>query len=103
MFCLLTVRQLKPGSYEAFREAWQPAEFPSQFLRAYHLRNQEDPDEVASFGFFEATAEEVEQLRDDPAYMKIELDRMQRIAEFELAIKTNGVYEVVEEVLPPGR
>ncbi len=24
MMCLVTVRQIKPGSYEDFRKAWQP-------------------------------------------------------------------------------
>jgi hypothetical protein len=43
MLCFLTVRKLKPGSYEAFREAWDPGEdvpasFTEGFTRAYHLR-----------------------------------------------------------------
>ena len=103
MYCLLTVRQLKPGTYEDFRRAWEPERFPDPFVKAYLLRNQEDPDEVTSFGFFEASADEVEELRDDPEFTRIEVERMQRIAEFELAVKVNGVYEVAEEVVPPGR
>jgi hypothetical protein len=56
MLCFLTVRKLKPGSYESFREAWDPGEdvpagFTEGFTRAYHLRNLEDENEVISFGF----------------------------------------------------
>lgn len=104
MFCLLTVRQIKPGTYEQFREAWEPSSYPEPFVKAYVLRNMEDPDEVTSFGFFDVdTAEEVEAMRDNPEFMKIEMDRMSRIAEFEMAVKVNSIYEVAEEVVPPGR
>jgi hypothetical protein len=103
MYCLLTVRQIKPGSYEEFRKAWQPERFPDPFVKAYLLRNQEDPDEVTSFGFFDATPDEVEELRDDPVFMRVEADRMQRMSEFELDVKVNGIYEVAEEVVAPGR
>ena len=91
MYCLLTVRQLKPGTYEDFRRAWQPERFPDPFVKAYLLRNQEDPDEVTSFGFFDATAEEVENLRDDPEFARSEVGRMQRIAECGLGVRVNGI------------
>jgi hypothetical protein len=103
MYCLLTVRQIKPGSYDDFRKAWEPSRYPAPFVKAYLLRNQEDPDEVTSFGFFDATADEVEALRDDEEFMRLEVDRMQRISEFEVAVKVNGLYEVAEEVVPAGR
>lgn len=104
MYCLLTVRQIKPGTYEQFREAWEPARYPPPFVKAYLLRNMEDPDEVTSFGFFDVdTAEEVEEMRDNPEFMQIELDRMSRISQFEVAVKVNSIYEVAEEVVPPGR
>ena len=103
MYCLLTVRQIKPGTYEQFRQAWEPSRYPPPFVKAYLLRNQEDPDEVTSFGFFDASAEEVEALRDDPEFMQVEIDRMRAISEYEVAVKVNGLYEVAEEVVPPGR
>ena len=104
MYCLLTVRQIKPGTYEQFRKAWEPSSYPPPFVKAYLLRNMEDPDEVTSFGFFDVdTADEVEAMRDNPEFMQIEMDRMSRISEFEMAVKVNSIYEVAEEVLPPGR
>jgi hypothetical protein len=104
MYCLLTVRQIKPGTYDQFREAWEPSRYPAPFVKAYLLRNMEDPDEISSFGFFDVdTAEEVEAMRDNPEFMQIEMDRMSRISEFEMAVKVNSIYEVAEEVVPPGR
>ena len=104
MYCLLTVRQIKPGTYDEFRAAWEPSRYPPPFVKAYLLRNMEDPDEVTSFGFFDVeTAEEVEAMRDDEDFMRIEMDHMSRISAFELAVKVNSIYEVAEEVVPPGR
>jgi hypothetical protein len=104
MYCLLTVRQIKPGTYDQFRAAWEPSSYPAPFVKAYLLRNMEDPDEISSFGFFDVdTAEEVEEMRDNPEFMQIEMDRMSRISEFEMAVKVNSIYEVAEEVVPPGR
>jgi hypothetical protein len=31
----ITTRTIKPGSYEDFRRAWQPKDFPQGMLRAY--------------------------------------------------------------------
>jgi len=31
----ITTRRIRPGSYEDFRSAWRPTEFPEGMLRAY--------------------------------------------------------------------
>ncbi len=31
----ITTRRIKPGTYEEFRQAWQPKDFPAGMLRAY--------------------------------------------------------------------
>ncbi len=31
----ITTRRIKPGTYEDFRQAWQPKDFPAGMLRAY--------------------------------------------------------------------
>jgi hypothetical protein len=62
MLCALTVRKLKPGTFDQFREAFMgsegDAEMPagSQF---FMVRNTEDPDEVICFGLFNGTLEEL--------------------------------------------
>jgi DNA ligase D-like protein (predicted 3'-phosphoesterase) len=52
MHAFLTVRRLKSGSYEDWRKAWEPEEWPEGSERAYILRNVDDPDEVIAFGFY---------------------------------------------------
>lgn len=101
MLCALTVRRLKPGTYEDFRKAWQPDPWPPFLARAYLMRNQDDPDEVAAFGFIALDEDELDRLRDDPEFLRSEMGRMERIAQFEDAVLLNAVYEVTEEVQPP--
>ena len=103
MLCALTVRRLKPGSWEGFRAAWEPDPWPDGLTRAYHVRNTENPDEVTSFGFFDVTAEEAERLRDDPDFLRAEAARRERMAPFVEDLLVNGLFEVVEEVTPPDR
>jgi hypothetical protein len=69
MLCMLTVRHLKAGTDEAFREAWAPERWHHRMVRAYHLRNEDDPDRVVTLGFFEGSQEDLDAMRDDPAWM----------------------------------
>ena len=50
-YAALTVRKLKPGSYEEWRAAWEgdPENWPKG-IQAYILRNLNDPDEIIAFG-----------------------------------------------------
>jgi len=59
----LTVRRLKPGSYDDWRKAWEPDEWPDGSKRAYILRNVDDPDEVIAFGFYDR---DLAQARQEP-------------------------------------
>ena len=93
MLCFLTARRLKPGSFPAFREAWEPNEWDPRFVRAYHVRNLNDEDEVISFGLFDGTAEDYEAMPRDP-------DRVDRMTPFIEEILVDGVYEVIDEVTP---
>ena len=62
MMWLLTERWLTPGSFTAFRAAWEPQRQPEQLVRDYHLRDQGDPDHIISFGLFDLTAAEFDAL-----------------------------------------
>jgi hypothetical protein len=100
MIVALTVRRLRPGSYEQFRQAWEPEEWPAQWDRAYHVRNVADANEVISFGFFDGTLEELQHSRrQGPA----EEERQRRMAELVESTGADGLYEVIEEVVPPAR
>ena len=100
MLCLLTIRRLKPGAHEEFAKGWVPEKWHERLVRAYHVRNQDDPDEVITVAFFDGTAEEIDEMRDEPEWMAGEERRLRRIAPLEESIRLSGVYEVVEEIVP---
>jgi hypothetical protein len=91
---VLTGRRLKPGSYDEWRKAWEPEEWP-EGVTAYILRKVGDPDEVVAFGFFDGTREELEAMRPDEASEEARHARMAPFIESQFA---DGVYEVVEVV-----
>ena len=101
MLVALTVRCLKPGTYEQFRAAWEPDPWPDFLRSAYLVRNQDDENEVAAFGFLDLTPDALDALRDDPEFLRGEAGRMERIAAFEESVILNAIYEVAEEVKPP--
>ena len=100
MLCLLTIRRLKPGAHEEFEKSWTPERWPHQLVRAYHVRNQDDPSEVITVAFFEGTQDDIDAMRDDPEWMAGEERRLRRIAPLEQEVLRSGVFEVVEEIVP---
>ena len=101
MMVLLTVRQIRPGSYDEFRKAWAPDPWWPQLAKIEILRNDDDPDQVVTVGYVDVSADELEELRDSPEIMESEARRLERIAPFEEKLLVNGVFEFVEEVSPP--
>jgi hypothetical protein len=97
MHAFLTVRKLKPGSYDEWRKAWEPDEWPEGSQRAYILRNVEDPDEVIAFGFYDA---DLTALRDNARFADQQRTRFERMAPCVASTGADGVYEVVDEVVP---
>jgi len=97
MLCALTVRKLKPGSMEQFRQAFIPSddvEVPSGWKKFYALQNVGDENEVITFGFFDGTLEELRAgQRDSSDYD----DRRAAADEFVESVGADGVFEVVEE------
>ena len=93
MLCAHTVRRLKPGAFDQFRETFGPPdEAPPGWVRFHMLRNLADPDEVVTFGFFDGTLEELERTQADSDFegMRAAADPLVD------AVITNGVYEIVE-------
>jgi hypothetical protein len=101
MMCMVSVRRIRAGAYDSFRDAWEPDPWPERLVRLALSRNTEDPDEVCSIGYFDMTAEEMDEMRDDPAILVAETERLQRIAPFQEAVLVNAVYEVAEELTAP--
>jgi hypothetical protein len=100
VICTLTARRLKPGTYEVFRQAWDPSgtnrDVLGQWIRVYHCRDVSDPDVVVSFGLFDGS---VDELRDAQARLgrESQVDRVEPQIE---AVLLDGSYEVVEELVP---
>ncbi len=102
MVCALTVRRLRPGTFDEFREAFMqeldPAEPPARWVRFDMVRSTSDPDEVICFGFFDGTVDELRRSADEQGYA----DQQAAIAPFVTAVGTDGLFEVVEEFSQPG-
>jgi hypothetical protein len=102
MLGALTVRKLKPGTFDDFRKAWEPEEWPPGFVRAYHVRSLEDEDTVVSFGLLDGSPDDLGQMRDDPNFRRVEDERQRRMAEYVESTGVDGIFEVVDEVTPAG-
>jgi hypothetical protein len=100
MICTFTARRLKPGAYDAFRQAWDPMRGDPDALRqwvsVYHCRDVSDPDVVISFGLFDGS---LEQLRAAQASLgrSSQVDRVEPHVE---RVLLDGSFEVVEELSP---
>jgi hypothetical protein len=99
MLVFFSGRRLKPGAWDQFRRAWEPAEgeMPDHAVAIYHARNVKDPDEVISFGIFDVDRDGISSVRGEE---KDELARQDAIASFVKNIPLEGIYEVIEEIKP---
>jgi heme-degrading monooxygenase HmoA len=98
MICALTVRKLKPGTFDRFRDAFMGGMEdtpPEGFVRFNMLRNAEDPNEVISFGFFDGSVEQLREIASKEGYE----EQLERIAPFVESVGADGLYEIVEERL----
>jgi hypothetical protein len=97
MLCALTVRQLKPGSFERFAEEFGPRESegpPRGWVRFDMIRDLADENRVVTFGFFDGTLEELEQSQAESAYA----ERRAAVDDVVDEVVVNGVFEVVREM-----
>ena len=101
MMAAVTIRQIKPGAYEDFRKAWEPDPWVPSLRNIVVLRNDADPDQVLTIGFFETDVDGIDALRDDPEVLRHEEARLKRIAPFEERVVINGIFEVADEVSRP--
>ena len=96
MLCALTVRTLKPGTFEQFHDAFlryenleQP---PPGYMQFNMMRNAKNPDEVICLGLFDGTVDELRRTAAEQDYA----GQLEAIAPFVEAVGTDGLYEVVE-------
>jgi hypothetical protein len=97
MLCALTIRTLKPGTFEQFREAFMRHEDlenpPAGYVHFSMIRNAQDPDEVVCFGFFDGTVDELYRTAAEQGYT----EQLEAIAPFVESVGPDGLYEVVED------
>jgi len=100
LICALTVRKLRPGTFDQFREAFmgpvRAGQMPEGWRRFNMVRSVDNPDEVICLGIFDGTADE---LRASAALVGYE-DQQAAIAPYVESVGADGFYEVVEELTP---
>jgi hypothetical protein len=95
MYSALTVRKLKPGSYEEWRKAWYPgSEEMPEGIEVYILRNLKDPDEIIAFGLIEGDIDEMRSSMDEDEERK----RQEAMAPYIESTGADGMYEVIERI-----
>ncbi len=94
-YAALTVRKLKPGSYDEWRKAWEgdPDNWP-EGVHAYILRNMNAPDEIIAFGLTDRSPDE---LRSDD-FQQEQQARNEAMAPHIESIGADGFYEVIDEI-----
>ena len=95
MICALTVRKLKPGTFDEFREAFMEGESDEEMpsgAQFFMVRNTDDQDEVICFGLFDGSLDE---LRGSDLYSGYD-EQMDKIKPFVESVGADGMYEVVE-------
>jgi hypothetical protein len=95
MLVALTVRHLKPDSFDDFRAAFVPdtTDAPAGWKHFYALRNTADPNEVITFGFFDGTLDELRAGQSGGDYD----ERRGAAEEFVESVGADGIFEVVED------
>jgi chemotaxis signal transduction protein len=95
-YVALTVRKLKPDSYDDWRKAWEGdrSDFPKG-ARAYVCRNLKDPDEIVAFGIVEM--DDISEMGSDEMRQAQE-ERTQAMAPYVESVGTDAVYEVIDEI-----
>lgn len=91
----ITTRKIKPGTYEDFRQAWRPKEFPQGMLWAYECY-AEEASEVVGISIWDS-----EESRERYRVSDIEAERRQAMAPY-VEAETSGMYVGRELRIPKG-
>ena len=94
MYCALTVRKLKPGTYDEWRNAWGSEEDIPEGAEAYIVRNLKDPNEIVAFGLIEGDMDEIKATMDEDQ----DRARQEAMAPYIESIGADGIYEVIERI-----
>ena len=96
-YCALTVRKLKAGTYDEWRQAWWPESETTEDMpdgEVYIVRNLKDENEIIAFGLFTGDLEKFQDAMDPETEKK----RQDAMAPFIDSIGADGIYEVIETI-----
>ena len=89
----ITTRRIKPGTYDEFRRAWRPKEFPEGMLRAYECF-AEDRNEVIGISIWDSL-----ESRESYRLSDVEAERQRAMGPF-VEAESSGVYSGRELRIP---
>lgn len=89
----ITTRRLVPGTYQEFRRAWRPKEFPEGMLRAYECFSEER-NEVVGISIWES-----EEARERYRLSEVEAERRRAMAPY-VEAESSGLYVGRELKIP---
>ncbi|HUG64322.1 MAG TPA: hypothetical protein VMK83_03820 [Gaiellaceae bacterium] len=81
----ITTRRIRPGTYDEFRKAWRPSEFPGGMLSAYECYS-EDRSEVVGISVWDSL-----ESRERYRLSQVETERQRAMAPFVEAV-SSGLY-----------
>ena len=91
----ITTRKIKPGSYEDFRRAWRPTDFPEGMLRAYECFSEE-ASQVVGISIWDS-----HESRERYRLSEVEAERRQAMAPF-VEAESSGMYVGRQLQMPKG-
>jgi poly(A) polymerase Pap1 len=89
----ITTRRIKEGTYEDFRRAWRPKDFPEGMLRAYECFS-EDSNEVVGISTWDSF-----ESRERYRVSEVEAERREAMAQF-VEAESSGLYVGRELKIP---
>jgi hypothetical protein len=103
VICILSARRIRPGSYEAFREAWGPGDAPppgaERWNPIYVCRDVKDPDVVLTFGMFDGSLEELREAQGQHGRD----EQLAAVHPYMDYMLFDGAFEVMEELRAEGQ
>jgi alpha-D-ribose 1-methylphosphonate 5-triphosphate synthase subunit PhnI len=99
MFCFISVKKIKPGAVERYREVTRPRELPPGFVWGYNLRDLANENTIVSIALVDRPVEFfTEQMSEDDDFVKEMQRRAEAMEPLVDEVVLHGVFEVVDEL-----
>ncbi len=99
MFCFISVKKVKPGTAEEYREAARPRELPPGFVWGYNARSLADENTIVSLALVDRPLDFfTERMSVDNDFAKEMQRRAEAMEPFVEETLLDGVFEIVDEL-----